>query len=129
MDFKQINEDLIYEIHMATPINEMAKINGVIIVHNEDDESEGMDQLKFAHFHYKNIHFRFSRNIPKNATQARRMIAFKREQSKIDDHELTELCKVLKSRPVRKHVSAPTVYQYAMDVWVGLNDRDIDFID
>ncbi len=128
-NFKQINEDLIYEYHLAMPINEMAKINGVIEVHNEDDDSPDADQLKFAHFHYKGIHFKFSRKIPKNATQARKMIAFSREQNKIDDHELTELCKILRSRPVRKNTGFKTVYEFALSMWVGLNDRDADFID
>lgn len=126
---KELTEELLYNIHMLMPINEMATINNVIEVHNENDNSIQSHQLKFAHFHYEGIHFRFSRNIPKNASQARKMIAFSREQNKIDDFELTQLCKILASRPNRKNVSAKTVYQYALDLWEGLNDRDADFID
>lgn len=130
MDIKQINEDLIYELHIKMPINEMAKINGVIEVHNEDDSSPEADQLKFAHFHYKGIHFKFSRNMPKNVQDVRKMIAFKREQNKIDDHELTELCKILKSRPIRKLAGKfDTVYECALATWEILNDRDVDYID
>lgn len=129
-DIKQLNEDLLYELHVAMPINEMAKINGVIEIHNENDDSPEADQLKFAHFHYKGIHFKFSRDIPKNVTQARKLIAFKREQTKITDKELTELCKILKSKPMRKLGNKfDNVYECAIFTWEILNDRDVDYID
>lgn len=129
MNLKESNEELLYEIHTSIPINEMAKLTGDIEVHNENDNSPNADQLKFTHFHYKGIHFRFSRSIPKNATEARSMIAFRREQSKITDRELTELCKVLKSKPIRKTGNFKTVYECAVTLWEFLNDRDADFID
>lgn len=129
-DFKQINEELQYIYHTTMRITEMAKLTGDIIVHNEDDESLDNNELKFAHFHYNNIHFRLSRHIPKNATQARKMIAFSKEQSLINDHELTELCRILASKPVKpRKTHFKTVYEQIIEVWETLNDRDADFID
>lgn len=75
------------------------------------------------------IPFKFSRTLPKSATQARKLIAFSKEQNKITDRELTELCNVLKSRPNRKEAGVKTVYEYALALWAGLNDRDVDCID
>lgn len=130
MNIKKLTEDLLYELHIAMPINEMAKLDGGIEVHNEDDESADIEQLKFAHFHYNGIHFKFSRNIPKNATQARKLIAFNREQTKIDDHELTQLVRILNARPTRpRKTKAKTVYEAVIDIWELLNERDADFID
>lgn len=130
MDKKQLNEDLLYELHLAMPINEMARLTGGIEVHNEDDDSECANELKFAHFHWKGVHFRLSRNIPKNATQARKMIAFSKEQNKLSDHELTELCKILRSKPVKPNKNPfKTVYEQIIQIWETLNERDVDYID
>lgn len=127
---KQLNEDMLYEYHLAMPINEMATLTGGIEVHNEDDDSQCANELKFAHFHYKGVHFRLSRSCPKNATQARKMIAFTREQNKIQDHELTELCKILASRPVKpRKTPFKRVYDQIIDQWELLNDREVDYID
>lgn len=130
MDKKQLNEDLLYELHLAMPINEMARLTGGIEVHNEDDDSACANELKFAHFHWKGVHFRLSRNIPKNATQARKMIAFSKEQNKLSDHELTELCKILRSKPVKpRKTNFKTVYDQIVEMWETLNERDVDYID
>lgn len=130
MDKKQLNEDLLYELHLAMPINEIARLTGGIEVHNEDDDSEHANELKFAHFHWKGVHFRLSRNIPKNATQARKMIAFSKEQNKLSDHELTELCKILRSKPVKpRKTNFKTVYDQIVEMWETLNERDVDYID
>lgn len=40
---KDINEDFIYAYHTNIPLNEMARINDVIEVHNEDDNSPEAD--------------------------------------------------------------------------------------
>lgn len=129
-EFKTLNEELQYIYHTTMQITEMARLTGDIIVHNENDESMDNNELKFAHFHYKNIHFKLSRNIPKNASQARKMIAFSKEQPKIEDHELTELCKILKSKPVKpRKNSFKTVYDQIIEVWETINERDADFID
>ena len=129
-NIKQLNEEILYEMHMTMPINEMARLTGDIEVHSEDDESQYANELKFAHFHWKGVHFRLSRNIPKNATQARKMIAFSKERNKLDDYELTELCKILKSKPVKPRKNPfKTVYEQIINVWETLNERDVDYID
>lgn len=129
-NIKQLNEEILYEMHMTMPINEMARLTGDIEVHSEDDESQYANELKFAHFHWKGVHFRLSRNIPKNATQARKMIAFSKERNKLDDYELTELCKILKSKPVKpRKTKFKTVYEQIIEVWETLNERDADYID
>lgn len=129
-NFKQINEDLIYEYHLAMPINEMAKLTGDIEVHNENDNSPNADQLKFAHFHFRGVHFKLSRICPKNASQARKLIAFTKEQKKLTDKDLTDLCKILNGKPVKpRRTPYKTVYEQIIDIWETLNDRDADFID
>lgn len=130
MDISKLNEELIYELHMATPINEMAELDGNIEVHSENDKSADMQELKFAHFHWNGVHFKFSRTLPKNASQLRKMIAFDREQNKVDDFELNKLAKILASKPTRpKKTSAKTVYEAVIDIWELLNERDVDYID
>ena len=129
-NIKQLNEEILYEMHMTMPINEMARLTGDIEVHSEDDESQYANELKFAHFHWKGVHFRLSKNMPKNVTQARKMIAFSKERNKLDDHELTELCKILKSKPVKpRKTKFKTVYEQIIEVWETLNERDADYID
>ena len=125
-----LHEEDLYYTTESKYINEMARIKGVIIVHNENDNSLELNQLKFAHFHYKNIHFKFSRNLPKNATQLRKLIAFGKEQKLISDNELTQLAKILKSKPDKnKFIKANTVYDMALGLWELLNEREADFVD
>ena len=127
---KELTEELLYNIHILMPINEMAKLTGDIEVHNEDDNNSESDQLKFAHFHYKGVHFKLSRHCPKNASQARKMIAFSKEQKKIDDFELTQLCNILNGKPIKpRKTPYKTVYEQIIDIWETLNDRDADFMD
>ena len=94
MDFKQLNEEL-WIIQDEQNINEMAKIEKFIIVHNDREPEQDIDNLKFAHFHYNNIHFKFKQECPKNITELRQMIAFDSEQKKITDKELKDLLKLL----------------------------------
>ena len=35
---KELTEELLYNIHMLMPINEMARLTGDIEVHNEDEK-------------------------------------------------------------------------------------------
>lgn len=122
-------EDLYYTIE-SKYINEMARLTGDIIVHNENDNSIKTDQLKFAHFHWKNIHFKLSRKMPKNATQLRKLIAFDKEQKLISDNELTQLVKILKSKPIKPKITPfKTVYEQIINIWETLNEREADFID
>ena len=97
MDFKQLNEEL-WIIQDEQNINEMAKIEKFIIVHNDREPGQELDNLKFAHFHYNNVHFKFKQECPRNITELRQMIAFSSEQKKITDKELKDLLKLLQKR-------------------------------
>lgn len=129
MDAKQLNEQL-WIIQDEQNINEMAKIEKLIIVHNDKEPGQDVDNLKFAHFHYNNIHFKFKQECPKNITELRQMIAFDSEQKKITDKELKDLLKLLQKRPTKTNrIKADTVYDLTIGTWEILNDRDPDYID
>ena len=129
MDFKQLNEEL-WIIQDEQNINEMAKIEKFIIVHNDREPGQDIDNLKFAHFHYNNIHFKFKQECPRNITELRQMIAFDSEQKKITDKELKDLLKLLQKRPtVKRRAPYNNVYDYVLDTWETLNEREPDYID
>ena len=129
MDVKQLNEEL-WIIQDEQNINEMAKIEKFIIVHNDREPGQDVDNLKFAHFHYNNIHFKFKQECPRNITELRQMIAFDSEQEKITDKELKDLLKLLQKRPTKTNrIKADTVYDLTIGTWEILNDRDSDYID
>ena len=129
MDVKQSNEEL-WIIQDEQNINEMAKIEKFIIVHNDREPGQDIDNLKFAHFHYNNIHFKFKQECPKNITELRQMIVFDSEQKKITDKELKDLLKLLQKRPTKTNrIKADTVYDLTIGTWEILNDRDPDYID
>lgn len=129
MDFKQLNEEL-WIIQDEQNINEMAKIEKFIIVHNDREPGQDIDNLKFAHFHYNNIHFKFKQECPRNITELRQMIAFSSEQKKITDKELKDLLKLLQKRPtVKRRAPYNNVYDYVLDTWETLNEREPDYID
>lgn len=129
MDAKQLNEEF-WIIQDEQNINEMAKIEKFIIVHNDREPGQDVDNLKFAHFHYNNIHFKFKQECPKNITELRQMIAFDSEQKKITDKELKDLLKLLQKRPTKTNrIKADTVYDLTIGTWEILNDRDPDYID
>lgn len=129
MEAKQLNEQL-WIIQDEQNINEMAKIEKFIIVHNDREPGQDVDNLKFAHFHYNNIHFKFKQECPRNLTELRQMIAFDSEQKKITDKELKDLLKLLQKRPTKTNrIKADTVYDLTIGTWEILNDRDPDYID
>lgn len=127
--FKQLNEDL-WIVQDNLSINEMARIEKVIIVHTDREPGQYGDNLKFAHFHYNNIHFKFMQQCPKNITQLRQMIAFEKEQIKITDKELKNLLTILCRKPSKQNrIQTDSVYDYTIGAWEMLNERDVDYID
>lgn len=129
MNIKQLNEEL-WIIQDEQNINEMAKIEKFIIVHNDREPGQDLDNLKFAHFHYNNIHFKFKQECPRNITELRQMIAFNSEQKKITDKELKDLLKLLQKRPTKTNrIKANTVYDLTIGTWEILNEREPDYID
>lgn len=125
---KQINEELAI-IQDNINMYEMANIEKCILVHN-DKEAGQEEDYKFAHFHYKNIHFKFMQDCPKNITQLKQMIAFSVERNKLSDKDLSDLLKILKRKPSRNtRMKADTVYDFVVGTWETLNERDADYID
>ena len=130
IDIKQLNEEIAFVIQDTKAMNEMATIEKQIIVHNDKETGQIDDNLKFAHFHYANIHFKFRKNCPKNISELKEMIAFSYELKRIKDIELSKLLKLLNSKPTRNsRIKADTVYDYVITIWEGLNDREADYID
>lgn len=129
MDIEHINEELAI-IQDNDNMYEMANIEKQIIVHNDRENGQAGDNLKFAHFNYKNVHFKFTQECPKNITQLKEMIAFNVEQKKLNDKDLTELLKLLKRKPSgKKRGIYNCVYDLVIDTWETLNERDADYID
>lgn len=61
-NIKNLNEEVVLELHSLAKINEVAKIEKEIELRNEDDG----DVVKFAHFHFRGVHFKFMRNCPQS---------------------------------------------------------------
>lgn len=72
MTIEKLNEEIILQLHSLAVINEMAKINKQIELRNEDDG----DTVKFAHFHFRGVHFKFMRKCPETKEDIVRMVAF-----------------------------------------------------
>ena len=128
-ELQKLNEEF-WIFKDSQNMNEMARIEKVIIVHNDKEPGQDIDNLKFAHFHYNNIHFKFRQQCPKNILELRQMIAFSSEQKKITDKELKDLLKLLQKKPTKTNrISANNVYDLTIGTWEVLNERDADFVD
>ena len=124
MSLENINEELVLQLHSFATINEMAKINKQIELRNQDDG----DVVKFAHFHFKGVHFKFMRNCPQTKEDIVKMIAFpKKELQKLSSKDIKDLLKLLHSSWDKN--SSMTVYEACIAVWGTLHDREIDYID
>lgn len=77
MSLENINEELLLQLHSLATINEMAKIEKEIELRNEDDG----DVIKFAHFHFRGVHFKFMRNCPQTKEDIVKMVAFPKKKS------------------------------------------------
>lgn len=128
-ELQKLNEEF-WIFKDSQNMNEMARIEKVIIVHNDREPGQKLDNLKFAHFHYNNIHFKFMQECPQNITQLKQMIAFESEKSKISDNDLRQLLKLLQRRPSNtRRIKAINVYDYTIGMWETLNERPADYID
>lgn len=124
MSLENINEELLLQLHSFATINEMAKIEKEIELRNEDDG----DVVKFAHFHFRGVHFKFMRNCPQTKEDIIKMIAFpKKELQKLSSKDIKDLLKLLQ-KPYSKD-SRLNVYDACKIVWDSLHDREIDYID
>lgn len=124
MNLENINEELLLQLHSLATINEMAKIEKEIELRNEDDG----DVIKFAHFHFRGVYFKFMRNCPQTKEDIVKMVAFpKKELQKLSSKDIKDLLKLLQ-KPYSKD-SRLTVYDACKIVWDSLHDREMDYID
>lgn len=124
MTVEKLNEEIILQLHSLAVINEMAKINKQIELRNEDDG----DTVKFAHFHFRGVHFKFMRKCPETKEDIVRMVAFpNKELQKLSTKDIKDLLVLLHSNWDKN--SSMTVYEACIAVWGTLHDREMDYID
>ena len=123
-EVQRLNQEIAI-VQDTLTINEMARIEKFILVHNDTEPND-----KFAHFHYKDIHYRFASKCPKNITELKKLIAFKVEVSKVKESDLTELLSLLQKQPTGKNRgNYSNVYDKVLDTWETLNERDADVVE
>lgn len=124
MTIEKLNEEIILQLHSLAVINEMAKINKQIELRNEDDG----DTVKFAHFHFRGVYFKFMRECPQTKEDILKMVAFSnKELQKLSTKDIKDLLVLLHSKWDKN--SCMTVYEACIAVWGTLHDREIDYID
>lgn len=130
MKFELLNK-LLENYLESFQINEMAKLNNVIEVNNEDITNEAGDTLeKFAHFHWvynHDIHFKFSDRIPKNISELKLLIAFKDDLNQISNSELSQVLKEIQKPVMNGRYKNKIVFDAAKELWSTLHpNRDIN---
>lgn len=135
MDFNELIAKLREALDIAEELNEqqlneMALINGKIEVNNEDVVNiNGETNEKFAHFHWvykRKVHFKFSNRIPKNISELKKLFAFEDDSKLINDKELINVLKDLKSIVPNGTYSGKTTFDAAKEHWATLHPtRDI----
>lgn len=120
---EKLNEKVMLELHSLATINEMAKIEKEIELRNEDDG----DVVKFAHFHFRGVHFKFMRECPQTKEDIIKMVAFpKKELQTLSAKDIRDLLRLLNSKYSKDN--RLTVYDACKIVWDSLHDREIDYI-
>ena len=126
MDLKEILERL-----EKFTIDEMARINNLVEVNNEDitNEKGVVINKKFAHFHWlykRKIHFKFANRIPENIQELKKLLAFKSDKTGISDKELKKVLKDIHSEFTDFDGETKTTYQAAYEKWEELHpNRDL----
>lgn len=120
-DFEKLNEQIKQEFPELFAMNEMAELDGGIVVRNDNDDS------KFSHFHWGGIHFNLFENIPKNVSELKERIHFKKEENKLNDKQLKDLFDILYRKSTKKAGKFfENVYEFVVAQWELLNDREVD---
>lgn len=104
-------------------IFEFARLDGGTEVRNDADG----EVQKFAHFHWKGVHFKFQRELPKTQAELKKMVAYPKELSILSEKDYIDLLRILKQKPQR--AKTDTVYEGLINQWEILNQRDADYID
>lgn len=124
MNIKQLLEAL-------EQLNEMAIINGVIEVNNEDiTNKDGSITTKYPHFHWvydHKLHFRFANRIPNNKQELKQLMCVKFERDKISDKQLNKILKDLNSIVSKGVFKGRTTYDVAFNHWQTLHPYRTDF--
>lgn len=121
MNIKRITERIKQQHPELFAMNEMAELDGGIVVRNDNDDS------KFSHFHWGNVHFNLFEQIPANVSELKNRIHFKKEDNVLSNKQLNDLFKILYSKPQRKAGQKfETVHEFAVFQWEVLNKRDVD---
>ena len=120
-DFEKLKEQIKQEFPELFAMNEMAELDGGIVVRNDNDDS------KFSHFHWGGIHFNLFENIPKNVSELKERIHFKKEENKLNDKQLKDLFDILYRKSTKKAGKFfENVYEFVVAQWELLNDREVD---
>ena len=120
-EFEDLNKQIKQQFPELFAINEMAELDGGIVVRNDNDDS------KFSHFHWGGVHFNLFEEIPKNVSELKSRIHFKKEQNKLTTKQLKQLLNILHSRPQKKAGRKfDTVHEFTVFEWEVLNNRDVD---
>lgn len=120
-DFEKLNEQIKQEFPELFAMNEMAELDGGIVVRNDNDDS------KFSRFHWGGIHFNLFENIPKNVSELKERIHFKKEENKLNDKQLKDLFDILYRKSTKKAGKFfENVYEFVVAQWELLNDREVD---
>lgn len=119
--FEKLNEEIKKDFPELFALNEMAELDGGIVVRNDNDDS------KFSHFHWGGVHFNLFEEIPENVTELKRRIHFEKEKEKLSDNQLKDLFNLLYAKPQKKAGKKfDTVYEFTVFEWEILNQRDVD---
>ena len=119
---KKVSEKLKEQFPELFAMNEMAELDGGIIVRNDNDDS------KFSHFHWGGVHFNLFEQIPKNITDLRNRIHFEKEESRLTTKQLKDLLNILYLKSTKKAGRLfDNVHEFVVAQWELLNNREVDF--
>lgn len=117
-EIQKLNEQIKQQFPELFAMNEMAELDGGIVVRNDNDNS------KFSHFHWGGVHFNLFDRIPKNVTELKNRIHFDKEKNKLSTSQLKQLLKILYSKPSKKAGKKfSTVHEFTVFEWEILNQE------
>lgn len=120
-EIEKLNEKTQKEFPELFTLNEMAELDGGIIIRNDNDDS------KFSHFHWGGVHFNLFEQIPKNVTELKQRIHFKKEENVLNIKDLKVLFNILYQKSTKKAGCLfDCVYDFAVAQWELLNNREVD---
>ena len=120
-EIKKLNEKIREQFPELFAMNEMAELDGGIVVGNDRDDS------KFSHFHWSGVHFNLFEQIPKNVTDLKNRIHFEKEENRLNVKQLKDLLTILYKRSTKKAGRLfNNVHEFVVAQWELLNNREVD---